>query len=228
VWGNACDDVAKAFDRIALAIAAYEASPEVNAYSSRYDAWVAGAGTLTAQELRGKALFEGKGKCAECHPAPLFTDHTYDNLGLPRNPQNPFYAQRDANPEGARWVDPGLGGFLAARPQWAKEAKGERGKHKVPTLRNVDRRPAAGFVKAYGHNGAFKSLEAIVRFYNTRDVLPRCPEGFAGVAGTTCWPAPELAENVNTEELGSLGLTPGEEADLVAFLRTLSDGERGD
>jgi cytochrome c peroxidase len=46
----------------------------------------------------------------------------------------------------------------------------ELGKFKVPTLRNVDKRPNTSFVKAYGHNGYFKSLEDIVHFYNTRDV----------------------------------------------------------
>jgi len=39
-----------------------------------------------------------------------------------------------------------------------------------------------------------------------------------------CWPAPEVAENVNTAELGNLGLSPAEEAAVVAFLKTLSDG----
>ena len=39
-----------------------------------------------------------------------------------------------------------------------------------------------------------------------------------------CWPAPEVEANVNMTELGSLGLTPTEEADLVAFMKTLNDG----
>jgi len=62
------------------------------------------------------------------------------------------------------------------------------------------------------HNGYFATLEEIVHFYNTRDILS--------------WPPPEVPENVNTEELGNLGLTAQEEADLVAFLRTLTDGYR--
>jgi cytochrome c peroxidase len=65
-------------------------------------------------------------------------------------------------------------------------------------------------VKAYGHNGFFKSLEAFVHFYNTRDLDP--------------WPPPEVPENVNTDELGNLGLTADEEAAIVAFLKTLTDG----
>jgi hypothetical protein len=84
------------------------------------------------------------------------------------------------------------------------------GKHKVPTLRNVDKRPYPVFVKAYGHNGFFKSLEEIVHFYNTRDVEE--------------WPAPEVPQNVNFDELGDLGLTADEEAAIVAFMKTLSDG----
>jgi cytochrome c peroxidase len=96
---------------------------------------------------------------------------------------------------------------------------------KVPTLRNVDRRPFPGAVKAYMHNGVFKSLEEVVRFYNTRDVLPTCePSADRADWGEVCWPAPEVAVNVNTSELGDLGLTLEEEAALVAFLTTLTDG----
>ncbi len=99
------------------------------------------------------------------------------------------------------------------------------GKHKVPTLRNVDLRPSHEVVKAYGHNGYFKSLEGIVHFYNTRDVKPVCPDNYTETEALTadCWPAPEVAENMNTAELGNLGLSPDEEAAIVAFLKTLSD-----
>ena len=102
----------------------------------------------------------------------------------------------------------------------------EWGKHKVPTLRNVGLGLETGLVKAYGHNGYFKTLEGIVHFYNTRDVLPTCPGAYTEeqALAANCWPAPEVAMNVNTAELGDLGLTPEEEADIVAFLKTLSDG----
>lgn len=80
-------------------------------------------------------------------------------------------------------------------------------------------------VKAYMHNGVFKSLEEVVHFYNTRDALPPCaPSTSRSAWGVTCWPAPEVPENVNTTELGDLGLTANEEFALVAFLKTLSDG----
>ena len=227
VWGpNACESGA-AYDHIALSIAAYEASREVSPFSSKYDAYLAGKATLTTIERDGLALFKGKAKCARCHvstgKAPLFTDFTYDNLGVPRNPDNPFYTELEFNPLGAAWIDLGLGGFLESRSDYAEYAKKNMGKFKVPTLRNVDKRPSSDFVKAYGHNGYFKSLKEIVHFYNTRDLLPTCLPGSAGEK-MTCWPLPELALNMNTKEVGNLGLTNAEEEAIVAFLRTLSDG----
>ncbi len=220
------------FDCIALAIAAYEASREVSAFTSKFDAYLAREVKLTKQEKEGLNLFKGKAKCALCHvdtgKAPLFTDFTYDNLGVPRNPENPFYNENDINPLGAAWIDLGLGGFLQTRTDYEKYAKKNLGKFKVPTLRNVDKRPSPDFVKAYGHNGFFKSLEGIVHFYNTRDVLPSCPEGFteAQALAGNCWPLPELSLNLNTKEVGDLRLSQDEEDAIVAFLKTLSDGFR--
>jgi cytochrome c peroxidase len=231
VWGagslDCVKDVAGTYERIARSIAAYERSEEVNPFSSKYDAYLAGQYTLTTQEEQGLELFNGKAMCNACHISeiggsepPLFTDFTYDNLGVPKNPMNPFYSMpRKWNPDGADWVDPGLCGFLATLDESYFDSLGliktevvnvNYGKHKVPTLRNVDKRPYPEFVKAYGHNGYFKSLEEIVHFYNTRDV--------------ETWPPPEVPDNVNIDELGNLGLTPEEEDAIVAFLMTLSDG----
>lgn len=208
-----CTDTAARYDCIGRSIAAYERSAEVNPFTSKYDYWLKGQAKLTGQELRGLQLFKGKGNCVNCHVPPYFTDFTYDNLGVPKNPQNPFYTMPpEFNPDGFNWVDLGLGGFLrdAGYPESVWEP--ELGKQKVPTLRNVDLRPDKKFVKAYGHNGYFKSLQEVVHFYNTRDVPG---------AG---WPPPEVAVNVNTTEMGNLGLSHGEELAIVAFLRTLSDG----
>lgn len=217
--GGPAFNYAQAYERMARAISAYEKSAEVNPFSSKFDYYLAGMVDLTDQEALGLQLFvaEDKGNCAACHPAPLFTDFTYDNLGVPKNPENPFYTMPpNWNPAGAYWVDTGLGGFLA-NTMYASHAADNLGKQKVPTLRNVDKRPYPDFVKAYGHNGYFKSLEEIVHFYNTRDVPGAGWEGEA-------WPAPEVSDNINSDELGNLGLTPEEEAAIVAFMKTLSDG----
>ena len=251
------DKVDVAYDQIGLSVAAFEASAEVNQYSSKYDAYVAGQATLTAQEALGLSLFDEKAKCSACHvldaqsdgqPA-LLTDYTYDNVGTPKNPDNPFY-NVDAD-----FVDTGLGGFLETRPEYAGFAAANLGKHKVPTLRNVALRPGKGnkkggmkgammggkkgamkggrnggnkgLPKAYTHNGYFKTLAGLVNFYNTRDVKPACPDPLTrekDALAQGCWPAPELSDNLNADELGNLGLTAAEEAAIVAFLGTLSDG----
>ena len=235
VWGEPIDcstdaKIAMNYDRVGLVIAAYEASAEVNSFTSKFDYYLAGLVELTEQEMWGMELFnneeEGGGKCSLCHPSTadpisgliLFTDFTFDNLGVPKNPDNPFYEMDEVylddgspiNPEGADWIDPGLGGFLQTAGYEDEVVAENWGKHKVPTLRNVGKRPGDGFTKAYMHNGVFKSLKEVVHFYNTRDVEE--------------WPAPELAENVNTDELGDLGLTDAEEDAIVAFMETLSDG----
>lgn len=234
VWGDlACDEsnVDEAYDYVARSIAAYEDSSEVNAFSSKYDASKSGKAKLTKEEKKGRSLFKGKAKCSRCHPIsgklPLFTDFTFDNLGTPRNPENPFYTQTDFNPDGYDWVDLGLGGFLESRSEYARMAEENYGKHKVPTLRNVDKRPYEGFVKAFGHNGYFKSLKGIVHFYNTRDVKPVCDDPLtteADALAQNCWPVAEVTDNINTDELGDLGLSEEEEDAIVAFMKTLTDG----
>jgi len=244
VWGelkvnwpkNVCSGVAtlssmeeynkvnEAYDNIARSIAAYERSTEVSSFTSKYDDYLKGKAKLTEQETRGLELFNNNStaKCANCHVPPLFTDFTYDNLGIPKNPMNPFYYEQMWNGLGGGidWVDYGLGGFLNTT-EYNVSAPVNNGKHKVPTLRNVDKRPYPEFIKAYGHNGYFKSLDQIVHFYNTRDVPG---EGWNGVK----WPAPEVSDNMNAAEMGNLGLTVSEEEDIVAFLKTLTDRDYDD
>ncbi len=221
LFQQVCTDAAAYYDCIGRSIAAYERTKEVSAFTSKYDLWLKGKAKLTGQERMGLDLFQGKAKCSGCHVPPLFTDFTYDNLGVPKNPQNPFYTEPSGDPN---FVDLGLGGYLKSAEYPEDVYSAAFGKMKVPTLRNVDKRPNVLFVKAYSHNGYFKSLAGIVHFYNTRDVLPTCAGKKGNLPGVTCWPAAEYAATVNHTELGNLGLTRGEEAALVAFMKTLSDG----
>jgi cytochrome c peroxidase len=237
---------ATTFDQMAQSIAGYEASHEVTAFSSKYDAVQAGKAKFTPQEQAGYDLFRGKANCNACHrdggpgEDPLFTDFTASNIGTPANPLLPYYAegapdQRGyvANRNGASFVDFGVGGFLAnghplSQPsavdaRWQHLVPQTRGRFQVPTLRNVDKRPNDGFVKAFGHNGYFKSLKQIVHFYNTRDVLPRCAPDDPR-EGTGCWPAPEETANMNKTRVGHLGLSDADEDAIVSFMQTLTDG----
>jgi cytochrome c peroxidase len=234
------------FDQMAQSIASYEASAEVTPFTSKYDAVQAGKAKFTPQEQLGYDLYRGKAQCNTCHrdggpgEDPLFTDFTASNIGTPANPRLPYYAEQRAdahgyvaNPAGPAYVDPGVAGFVAERnllshpssvdARWRQLEPGVAGRFQVPTLRNVDKRPYPAFVKAYGHNGYFRSLKEIVHFYNTRDVLPRCRANDPG-EGTTCWPAPESTANMNTSRVGRLGLPDADEDALVSFMRTLSDG----
>jgi len=225
VYGsNVFRNTEEAYDKIADAIAAFERTRVFNKFTSKYDAYLAGKATLTAQEMRGLRLYEdaNKGNCAACHPSqkaedgspPLFTDFSYDNLGVPRNPHNQFYKMSaQFNPAGWNFVDKGLGGFLGL--------PAEDGKFKVPTLRNI------AVTSPYMHNGYFKTLKGVVDFYNTRDTKPACAPLFLDDEKSIskgCWPVAEVKDNVNTDELGNLGLNDHEVNDIVAFMHTLTDG----
>jgi len=225
VFGKgALDNTEQAYARIAEALAAFQRTPQFSPFSSKYDAYLAGKAKLSKQEMRGLRLFEAedKGNCAACHPSkpgprgepPLFTDFTYDNLGVPRNPDNPFYKlPAQLNPAGAQWVDRGLGATVNKRS--------EDGKFKVPTLRNIE------LTAPYMHNGYFKTLRGTVVFYNDRDKKPLCSKNRVSEDAALkqkCWPAPEVITNVNHDELGDLGLKEREIDDIVAFMKTLTDG----
>ena len=191
---------------------------------------------LTDAELQGLAVFNDRADCASCHTLtagpdgyPLFTDFSYDNLGIPKNPDNPFYTMpKKWNPDGANWVDYGLGGYLKSSGYASAIYDLEMGKFKVPTLRNVDLHPSDNFIKAYGHNGYFKSLKDVVLFYHWRAMMNNgCMEGGMGGGMMGCngmadmFPPPEVDQN-----LATLSIFPRMQVDnIVTFLKTLSDGQ---
>jgi cytochrome c peroxidase len=133
---------------------------------------------------------------------PMFTDFTFDNLGVPFNPLIEY-------PEGQE-RDLGLGPVVGD-PE-------EDGKFKVMSLRNI------GLTEPYAHNGLFLSIKEITHFYNTRDALGSCDLPNNPKPGKNCWPAPEVPETINVDELGNLGLSDADEDALVEFMKTLSDG----
>jgi cytochrome c peroxidase len=252
----------QAFDEFGQAIAAYEIGSNVSPFTSKFDGYLANSATtpLTPQELNGYKLFRGKAQCNTCHldgrsntatgtdtgmatnVAPMFTDFTYNNLGLPKNVILPWYSEDTpdqsgftGNPLGIGFTDEGVGLFLDGfygpplPPDltWGEYLPFFEGKFQTSTVRNVGKVPYAGFIKAFMHNGYLLSLKEVVHFYNTRDVYAKpvlsghCPAGT--VEKVTCWPMPEDPNNENMT-IGKLGLTDTEENDLVAFLETLTDG----
>ena len=218
---------ADAFARLQFALQQYQIEdPDFAPFSSKFDLWQAGKAQLTSAELKGWSLFNdpAKGNCTACHVStsvgsnpPLFTDNTFDALGVPRNPE--IKANADSN-----YYDLGLCGpsraDLGSRTDLC-------GAFRVPTLRNVAR------TAPYFHNGAIKTLTDAVRFYVRRDTHPEewYPTDPNGVVLKFNDLPTAYHANVNVTEApydrkrgDAPALNESEIADLVSFLNTLTDG----
>jgi cytochrome c peroxidase len=133
------------YDHWGQSISKYERSNRLSPFTSKFDAFLKGTYTLTADEMAGYNLFKGKANCNSCHldgrstaltpdqtdtgaassTRPLFTCFGYANLGLPLNPRVALFYQTTPdrfgftpNPYGFGYRDLGLGTFLrsAANP----------------------------------------------------------------------------------------------------------------
>jgi cytochrome c peroxidase len=220
-----------AFQKIGVAIAAFEKTAALQPFSSKYDQFIQGKAKFTPQESNGMKVFMdvNKGNCASCHlmnpssskPSDsLFTDFAFYATGIPRNMAIP----RNANPS---FFDLGLCGPDRAKPALTNNVPAtvsiEKfcGTFRMTTLRNTAER------KAWMHNGFFKDLRDVVSFYSTRNSDPKRWYGPKGVANDL--PAAYLGNIINDRvpfnRPASAGpaLTEREIDDVVAFLKTLSD-----
>jgi len=193
-------------------------------FSTKYDAFLRGAVTLSEPEARGLAVFNdpARGNCASCHKSavtadgkpPLFTDFGFAALGLPRNRAIP--ANNDPG-----YFDLGLcGPYRRDLPAVAKYC----GLFKAPSLRNV------ALKHSFYHNGVVHTLRDAVAFYAERDTDPGkwYPAGADGTVRKFDDLPSAFANNV--EKGPPFGeekhLSGADVDDLVAFLATLSDGYR--
>jgi cytochrome c peroxidase len=230
-------DVDRAYIDMTRAIEAFEQTSLFIPFSSKFDAVLSGRAEFSEDEARGFELFKDpdKGNCIGCHVGDeassepvdwLFTDFTYDNLGVPRNASIPDNADPAFFDLGL-CAQPGLAARLPADVEDpAAFIAGLCGAFKVPTLRNV------ALTAPYMHNGALQSLRDVVEFYVTRDTNPErwYPVVDGKLAKFNDLPA-EYQGNVNTSEV-PYDRAPGEEPhlsaseidQLVAFLNTLTDG----
>jgi cytochrome c peroxidase len=225
---HSLDDDVAAFRATVRALAAFEEDyDEFNAYTSKYDAYLNGLATLSAQEKRGLDLFNAadKGNCAQCHlsartldgGAPAFSDYGLISLGVPRNPNIASNHDPDFHDLGAcgplRTDKSGDAAFC--------------GLFRTPTLRNVALR------KTFFHNGKFHDLRDVVDFYVTRDIAPE--RWYSRNADGSVNRYDDLPEryhaNVNRDPPfadqhpgAKPHLDAGEIRDVVAFMHTLTDG----
>jgi cytochrome c peroxidase len=212
----------------ATAVESYELEdPSFHPYSSRFDRYLRGEATLMEDELEGLRLFSAptKGNCIACHTAttgpaaraPIFTDHSYHALGVPRNPR--LTANRDP-----RFFDLGLCG---PKRTDLRDAGQYCGYFKTPTLRNVARR------RFFFHNGRFTTLADVMHFYVERDTNARrwypvvdgkllrfddLPARYRGNVNISDAPL-----NRNAGDPPALNDT--EITQVIAFLKTLSDAD---
>lgn len=213
---------------LSVAIEMFEQAPsEFHPFTSKYDAYLRDQVDLSPQEKRGLSLFNDikKGNCASCHPGrmrnpsnsfPIFSDFGYAALGVPRNKD--IAANQDPN-----FYDLGLCGPLRAD---LKSKTEYCGRFRAPSLRNVARR------HSYFHNGVFHSLKQVLDFYVTRDITPQ--KWYAKAADGQVIKfddlPPAYRKNVTTDPPfaplpgNKPRLTPAEMDDVIAFLKTLSDG----
>ncbi len=229
---NVFDDPKTAMTKLGDALFAYEASERFAPFSSKFDDALRGKTKLSPLEARGFELFMNpkEGNCAACHPGKpgskdpsdwIFSDFTYDALGVPRNAGIPVNADPTV-------FDLGLckrPGIEAMLPKGIK-LNSLCGQFKVPTLRNV------AIAAPYFHNGYFKSLRDAVAFYATRDTDPKrwYPKLKTGEVDKFDDLPSAYKDNVNTEEV-PYDRKPGQKPRLsdkdidalVAFLKTLTD-----
>jgi len=232
IGSGALSNTDAAFDKITAALAAFENTAQFAPFASKFDDYLRGKMKLSAAEQRGFDLFKNpeKGNCISCHvgdeksknPADwIFTDYTYDNLGVPRNPAIPENAQADHFDLGL-CDQPGIDKKLPD----SVTRQSLCGAFKVPTLRNV------AVTAPYMHNGAFQNLRDVVKFYATRDTNPELwhPKNANGPVRIFDDLPAKYHANVNTSEAPydrKIGEQPrlndAEIDDIVAFLGTLTD-----
>ena len=145
--------------------------------NSRYDKYVRNEGVqLTENELQGELLF--RQHCASCHSTDLFTDQSFRNNGFSTAAgvtKDPGREEITLNPE-------------------------DRGKFKVPSLRNVE------YSAPYMHNGKLNSLREVLDFYSSAVQISSTLD-------------PLLMQNGQP----GIGLTADEKTKIIDFLKTLTD-----
>jgi cytochrome c peroxidase len=201
--------------------------PSFHPYTSKYDAWLEGKARFSRAEMRGYMLFNdpAKGDCAACHIAqpspdgqpPLFTDHQFEALGLPRNPELSVNQRPD-------YDDLGLCGPYRAD---LREQTQYCGMFLTPTLRNAAAR------HVFFHNGVYHTLREVLDFYNFRDtdpakIYPRAGNGEIATFNDLprrYWANIDRSDPPLDRHAGQApALSSGEEEDIIAYLQSLSDG----
>jgi cytochrome c peroxidase len=190
---NVFADKELAFTQVAITIAAFEMTPVFSPFNAKYDAVKRGEEVFTKQEARGEKLFHDGAQCARCHFTPEHFGPQVFSTFQYFNIGTPTNKDSPFQQQQPKFRDYGLAQI--------SEKHGDKGLFRIPTLRNVDK------TAPYLHNGVFTTLEEVVEFYSRGDI------------------APEYAPTVADDGFYNTGINLKKEqiADIVAFLKTLSD-----
>jgi cytochrome c peroxidase len=210
LYGNdILENEEKAYVALTQVIALFERTDEFSPFDSKYDRYLKGEYDLTALEDLGKSLFfsNNNNSCSSCHvlkgedkEGETFTNYEFHNIGVPAN-----QTLRDIN--GVKNIDKGLLNNPAVHDEK------EKGKYKVPTLRNV------AVTAPYMHNGVFADLKTVVEFYDKYNNKDRTinPET------KKAWDEAEVKDTISTKELKAKALNDRKIEALLAFMKLLTD-----
>ena len=214
------EDEKLAVMRFGEAIAAFERSDYFAPFDSKYDRYLRGEYKATVQEQVGIGLFFSPdfSGCSRCHQlqslprstGESFSNYMYENIGVPANP---MLASSGAVP--STWLDLGLADNPMLSELTSTERKQQRGKFKVPTLRNV------ALTGPYMHNGVFQDLRTVIKFYNKYNAFTQ--QAKINPETQQEWAAAEVSDNIALDKLRSLFLTEPQIDALMAFLKMLTD-----
>lgn len=197
---------------IAAALAAFQ-TLEWTSYDSPFDRYLAGdTAALTSQQQRGLDLFYGKAGCVSCHSGQLLSDQKFHALGLP-----PF------GPGRTRRFDPVV---RDVGRMGESDRLEDAYRFRTPMLRNVE------LTAPYGHNGAYSTLEGIVRHHLAPGAMRAAWQPATANLPSAPWleaidfivwsDRRELARQARFQDLTPVDLADADVAALVAFLKALT------
>jgi cytochrome c peroxidase len=243
VFGRAAfNDVDAAYADIAVAIAAYESSTEVNRFSSKFDAVVAGRASFTSQEHQGFMLFRCQGGCSSCHTVGGMGGSGCDGGGGGMGGGGMGGGGMGGGGMGGGGMGGGgmggggMGGGMAGA-LFTDFSYRNLGLPYNPAFLEEPLNFAYAPDLGLGGRAGFVDQAGAMKVPSLRNVAKSAPYGHNGYFATLreivdfyntrdvdpAWPDPEVPENVSMQ-LGDLGLTDADVDAIVAFLKTLSDG----
>lgn len=195
------------FQHAANALAAFQMQA-LTRHDSPFDRYLArDDNALTLEQKRGALLFFGRAECATCHNGPLLGGRTFANAGVPQ-------------------LGPGVGRAAPldrGRGEHIQNVQFYQFAFRAAPLRNVE------LTAPYMHNGAYRTLEAVVRHYNNVDSalvsfdVSELDPALRGTLHSDPATVSAIRSTLDFRLRQPMRLTETEQRQIVAFLKSLTD-----